>query len=679
MTKLPPYRSPKRLPERAFHYAQMVLPQDPKPINPAARLLVDITTVEVPGMVDGSLPLARGGLHLPGGGRTRPIISEGPGGLQVPWGHHPILPALLLPGPVVTDLRWQGRWRVSHFVSPLTAELPFSREALAVASWHAIANIRPRKAAIAELAYLASQLDGLGYGSSREVAFLDQMGLPDQLRQRIHSELGEMKPLLDPRCLRWIVSEMCAVLSLDRPAALPPLTAEAREVIAAFLPMLGRNGIPFRRELYRAVWFLHDSFSLGSRHLDPTSEAGDDDLLTVTAAHTAGVRLYDDLDDQLLRAAEMLTIADDDPFIGAQVRPSAIRDAFQTVSALEVPEFLAVALLEVWAIRAGFHGREEAAQAARQLQAHLASPAKRLRFVATVRQEMTLSPRKLGRRVLEEMRRYGQEYTGWGSVPQHASEALRDRPVLDLPGVLLPMGQGLFLARAAELPVAVYQRRSGLRRKEVRGQVGRLFEARLQRRVEELRRTRCWAATGPEIDAVVSDNAKRPDVILGSPDHRYLMVEINASRLETGPAAGNLRSVENLVDIYIRKRGQADALIADAQAVIGRLLGTDHARVASAIPLVVADEPLPSNPAFERAVRSREPDGSPRFVCSVGEFELLLDLAEVGWDAPKLVERWQETGDGQMLGTFLRAQAHMSPRPQDAADRLSALFNELAA
>lgn len=677
MAALPPYEPPRQLPERAFHVARMVLPPACRPVHPDDRLRVDMTTVKVPGPIDPHLPLVRGGLLLPNDDRKMPIIAPGPAGLEIPWGHHPNTPALLIPGPAVEEVREQNRWLASCYVSPLAVDLPFTSDALASAAWNAIANIRPIKAAIAELAYLITQVDALGHASERERSFVDQMRLSELVGRKVRAELAPNRPLLDARCLRWILTEMCVALASGRPVRRPPLNAEARDVTRTLLPLLGRSQLPVRREFYRALWLLHDTFSPGSTASDEPDARS---LLTMVAAHSAGVRFYEDHDDLVLRSAEMWATADDDRYIaGRDVTPSVIRDLFRSSAGLPVSTFLVLALLESYAMRTSHADMPDTVEAFRRAQAQVATRDEYLRFISTARRQMSLGPQRLGRRVLAEMERYGRVYRGWGSVPQHASEALRDRPLMEVGQGLIPLGQQLFLGRAAELPAVIYGRRSDLRRKEVRGRVGHLFEARLQRRLDTLRQNRSWVATEDEIDAVVPHGARRPDAIIGSSSRCYLVIEINYSRLETGVAAGNAASVDKLVETYIKKRKQADALIANARTIIGALLHVDWTPVRKAVPLVVADEPLPPNPALEQAVRARQPDWNPRFVCSVAEFELLLDLAEAGWDVPQLVERWQDSGGGQMLGTFIRSHADMTPRRRDTADRLRDLLEDRAA
>lgn len=670
MTQLPPYQPPEQPQERAIHLARMVLPQDPRPVPPSARLPLDLTHVELPGVLSDREPIARASLALPGQPSRPTVVARGPGNLEVPWDHHPNVPALLLPGPMVEELRWRNRWRVAHFISPSAIGLPFDPEVLVQAAWYALSRLdrRARRADIAELAYLTSQVDVLGYGSWREMRFLQEMRLPDEIERQVRLRLGPQAPLLDPRCLRWIVTELCVAAACDRPVRPPQLDGRAKEILGALFPLLGRSGIPFRKEVYRAVWCLHDGFSLGPGVPEDRDETGMA-MLAMTAAHKAGVRLYGDPDTRLMRAAEMWSIDDEDPaIVDRDVTPSVIREDFRRATGLTVPQFHGLALLRAYRLRAIHGGLPDVLPLLGSLEERVA-PGRGDAFLQTVQVSMSMTPRQWGRMVLREFERYGIGYEGWGTVPQHTSETVRDQPVLALPKALVPLGYGLLLDRAAELPGVLYAKRRRLSRRKVATRVGHLFEARLRHRIEGLPE-RFWVATEDQIDEVVERDAQRPDAIIRTvTSNVYLVIEIHASRLHTGIASGNRRTLDKYLKEYLRKRSQSDALIADARSIISRLSGTEHATVAAAVPLVVTDEALPSDPAFERAIRSKDPGGNPRFVCSVEEFELLLDLAEAGWDIAGLVQNWQLHGQGQMLGTFLQAQAEITPLDDTLAER----------
>lgn len=675
MPELPPYRPPPKQPARELHLAQMMLPQNPKRVHPSQRLRVDMIEIKVPGLLSGEAPLATNALELPGTPRPSRIMVAGKAGLEIPWDSHPDMPALLIPATTAAEVQWQNRWRLSHFVSPGAIDLPFGRGALALAAWHALARVPHVEAVITELAYLASQVDALGFASAREETFLREMKLPVEVETRVKAEMSGKAPLLDARCLRWIVSELCAAWVCTRRVPPPDLTPAAEEVLGAFLPLLGRSGLPFRHEVYRAVWFLHDTFSLGK---GPPGETDPDGLamLTMTAAHSVGTRMFSEPDAHLLRAVEMWAIEDEDAAIaGRDVTPSAIREEFRRRTGMSVKQFLGVALFASHELRSRHRGASEDSLAALLRLLQYLAQGHMPDFSRTLQRHLTQTPRQLGRAVLAEMQRYKIPYQGLGSVPQHATEAVRDRPMLNVGQVTLPLGHSLFLDRAAQLPGVLYASRNGLRRRNVKGQIGHLFEARLQHRIQRLPANRMWVAGEQQLDAVVASGDQRPDAVLRAvAGQTFLAVEIHSGRLETGVASGNAPSVKKLLEEYLKKRRQATALAVNAAKVLGPLLGGGPVAPSDVVPLVVTDEALPTNPAFERAALAFAPEANPRFVCSVDEFELLLDLAGHGWDVGGLVRNWQTRGRGQMLGTFLQHAARVTPTGGGFTDRLIDAF-----
>lgn len=679
MPSLPPYRPPREQPEPAFHVAEMMLPQNPKPVAPHHRLKVQIDQVQLPASFDGDFPLVGSSLLLPSSVRPRDwTMAPGPGGFEVPWEAHPKLASILIPGPAAQELRWRERWRFEYHLTPACVGLDFSEQALVEAAWAALSRVPDLAEAIGEVAILTELVDAAGYGSDHEATFLARMDLPKDITQRLAAEMSPRRPLLDPRCLRWIVAEMCVALAHSRPRRRKRLSAEAETVARLFLPLSAGSGVVLAREVYRALWFLHAGFELGAR-----DERAEDDALPVlamTSAYAAGIRLFGEPEDCLARASEMWSLDDRDPFLtGRDVVPSEVRGAFAQKAGLDISTFLALVGVMQLAMRAGHLGVEHARDALWRVVQRFPLQDRRA-FVSVVRRHLTLDPRRLGKRILDEMRRYKLPYEGFGTVPRHATEAMRDHPFLDLDGEPRPLGIALFVDRASELPAVFYAQRAGISRREAAGRVGHLFEAQMHHRLARIR-ARHWVANEQDIDRVAVDEEQRPDALIGSGSRRYLAVEFNASRLQTGVLAANTKSVEDRVEAYLAKRRQADALVANAPRIIGELRGS--AVLASVDPLLVVDEPLQVNPAFEQVIEKVSPGTNPRFVCSVDEFELLLELGEAGWDIPQAVENWQKDGRGQMLGTALMKQLKLTPgarrRPERLAQLVQSIMDDLAA
>jgi hypothetical protein len=63
--------------------------------------------------------------------------------------------------------------------------------------------------------------------------------------------------------------------------------------------------------------------------------------------------------------------------------------------------------------------------------------------------------------------------------------------------------------------------------------------------------------------------------------------------------------------------------------------------------IVVTQDAIPNSPALFQML------GDESFICTADEFELLLDLAQVGWSLPQLVGGWQRSGRPIPLGAYL--------------------------
>lgn len=633
---------------------------------PERRLRVDIEQVRLPTPLNDRLPTVHASLYLPQSVRPRNwTMIAGSADLEVPWEPHPQLASVLIPSATAEELRWSDRWRFEYYLTPDVVGLSFSDEALTDAAWAALVRIGNLPTAIRLLARLIERVDAAGLGAAPEASFLGSMRLPEAIERRVALEMSPRRPLLDPRCLRWILAELCVALVNGGPARPEKLSPQAQVVADTFFRFSTGSGIGHQREFLRALWFLHAGFNLGPGL--PKESDGSLALLSMTSAYAAGVHFHGGFEEQLARAAEMWSLDADDEFLsGRDVDPAAIRSAFTTRAGLPIGMFLGLAGTYHLALRA-MHLEVPEARAATVRIFREFSPHHVMAFRSALTHHMGQSPRKLGRNILAEMRRYKMPYNGLGTLPRHAPEALRDRPFLNFDEQPTLLGMSMFIDRAVQLPVHLYGKRREAARRGASGQVGHLFEARMQHRIAHLS-GRHWVASGPQIDEVVRAGEKRPDALIGSGDRHYLAVEINSSRLQTGVISANTASVKTLVERYLGKRAQADALVANAPRIITALRG--QAVIAGVVPLLVVQEPLMQNPAFERVVEELRPGDNPRFVCSADEFELLLELGEKGWDVPQLVANWQRAGFGQMLGTALRRQIRVTPGIGRSADKL---------
>jgi hypothetical protein len=195
------------------------------------------------------------------------FLPGGPAGrIELPWRQDPQT-GLLIPDHTLHRLWWDRSFSVRNNVTPHALGLPFDAADLAAVAWAALARC-PVHQLVRVLAVLAFRADVLGPGSQPERALAELLDLPGDLQPRLRAAVNTGSPLLDPRCLRWIIRELAAARvagqaagrSRWEPAGL------AHEAIARVLfPVTlqaNSSAFPFG-EVLRAVWLLHEGFQLG--------------------------------------------------------------------------------------------------------------------------------------------------------------------------------------------------------------------------------------------------------------------------------------------------------------------------------------------------------------------------------------------------------------------------------
>jgi hypothetical protein len=285
-------------------------------------------------------------------------------------------------------------------------------------------------------------------------------------------------------------------------------------------------------------------------------------------------------------------------------------------------------------------------------------------FRALVQRELITTLDELGHAVLDEMGRSGIDYAGLGTTPKHDSRAMRDRPLLRSDnGDLHPTGFGLLLDRIVDLPRYVVHRSGTLGTdRVVRNILGHMFEGYVTDRIGETR-GRHQILTEQDITTVLGQQAKRGDAIIGYSGD-YLLLEVSVQSLGRQIAAGDPASITSRCQTYHRKADQAEAM---ARRLGELVCAYDLPSVRSWTILIVTDHALPTSPALANALRRIRPARNPRFVCSIDEFELLLDAGVPGWSIPGLIQGWQSGPLEQSLGSRLQ-DAVLSLTPLDDRD-----------
>jgi hypothetical protein len=578
------------------------------------------------------------------------FLPAGPTGrLELPWRQDPFT-GLLAPDEALRQLWLDRCYEVDCNITPGELSPLFDTADVDAVAW-AVLQRCPVQALVALLAGLAFRADILGSAGLLDQAAAALLDLPGELQARVHGAVRLGRPLLDARCVRWIIRELATGTMTGQWSAQPcwEPASLAQEVIARLLfpaTLEAQVAIPPAKDVLRAVWLLHEGFQLGQETTDEL-----DKVMSIVATYTFGLHQPTATLRFLDRGRRLLAVDDTHPVVADAPRPpSALREAFARVTGLTTDQWLRGGSIVAvryfsWVAKMRPHLATLDQLMELELPVRLSS-----RFRALVERELLATVEELGHAVLAEMHKLGIRYIGVGSTSKEDSRAMRDRPLLRLDdGNIHPMGFGLLLDRIVDLPRFVVERSGALGGDRIlRGMLGRQFEAYVTDRIAETGGHH-QILTEQQITAVLGSQARRGDAIIGNAGD-YLLVEVSTQSLVRKIAAGDPAEIASKCEDYHREADQAEAM---ARRLGGLVRGYGLPRVHSWAYLVVTDQALPTSPALAAALRRIRPRRDPRFVCSIEEFELLLDAGIRGWSIPLLVQGWQTSMLEQSLGAHL--------------------------
>jgi hypothetical protein len=626
------YQPPSQPPQRPKVGGHLLLPRAPHP-DPtwdAALLLLLVPASVVPADPE--------------------FLPAGPAGrLELPWRQDPIL-GLWLPDHVLQDLWLDRSYETSCNLTPGEVSQLLDETDVEAIAW-AVLRRCPAQGLAALLAGWAFRGDILGWAGLLDQTAAALLDLPGQWQAHVHAAVRGGRPLLDARCLRWIIRELAAATVTGAWSGPPPWkpTGLGQGLVARLLfpaTLEAQVAVPPGVEILRAVWLLHEGFVLGQEPTDLLER-----VLSILATYTYGLRQPLGVLRLLDRARRVLAVDDAHPAVAdSPWPPSALRAAFTTATGLTTDQWvrgggaIAVRYL-VWVA----DNRPHVATLDQLMELNLPGRLSGA-FRSLVARQLLTSVEDLGHAVLDELGHRGLDYTGVGSIPKEDSRAMRDRPLLHLEdGNVHPVGFGLLLDRIADLPrFVVDQGRTLGRDRLLRDMLGRQFEAYVTDRIAQTR-GRHQVLTEDQLTQVLGDHTKRGDAIIGY-DGDYLLVEISIQSLVRKIAAGDPAAITSKLEDYHREADQAEAMARRLGELV-RAHGLPGVRTWTS--LVVTDQALPTNPALATALRRLRPGRNPRFVCDIEELELLLDAGIRGWSIPLLVHNWKSSQLEQSLGGHL--------------------------
>jgi hypothetical protein len=218
--------------------------------------------------------------------------------------------------------------------------VPFDVADLDAVAWVVLRRC-PVQALVEVLAGLAFGVDILGSPGLLDRAVAELLDLPGELQARLRGAVHHGSPLLDPRCVRWIIRELAAAKAAGQDAGGEPWEPAtlAQETIARVLfPItLGTGAAPLRaEEVLRAVWLLHEGFQLGD---DTAAEA--DRPMSMVAAITYGVHQATGMLRFLDRGRRLLEVDDTHPAVaGFSPLPSTLHEAFTRETGLTTSQWV---------------------------------------------------------------------------------------------------------------------------------------------------------------------------------------------------------------------------------------------------------------------------------------------------------------------------------------------------
>jgi hypothetical protein len=142
------------------------------------------------------------------------------GRLHLPWRQDP-LTGLLVLDDTLHQLWWARSFPVRCNLTPGLLGLPFDLADLDAVAW-AVLRRCSLSALVEVLAGLAFGVDILGSPGLLDRAVAELLGLPGELQARLCGAVHHGSPLLDPRCLRWIIRVLAAAKAAGQNAGSEP-------------------------------------------------------------------------------------------------------------------------------------------------------------------------------------------------------------------------------------------------------------------------------------------------------------------------------------------------------------------------------------------------------------------------------------------------------------------------
>jgi len=579
--------------------------------------------------------LAAEELLLPEGltGRRLPLLPSSVAGLCALWDEHPQSP-FLVPLSVVHERRVDREWRAGVLVTPSSVGVPADSGTLANVAWAVLCRV-DRTVLMAVLAQLSCLSDRFRWDAEHSERVVRAMQpLPPLVRGRLLAAAKGGQALLHPRCVQWVLREMAVVPEDERqrrarwlPAGLDDASLNGR----GWFRCLRGGSPPGLDEVLLAVWMLHEAF-VGA---EPDGE-GPGWLMSMTTALSYRFDAPGSWMHTLDRWMAIWSVDDNHPAVASSaLTPSQVRTLYESKLGVDIVSWLA----GVWAICMRWWLQLDGGRPVVIYPEDLFSPPLDSALLMLSRPFRTaFRSHAIG--TIDEfrneaMKEAGGRYAGLGTLPQGDSLACRNYPVLEMPdGTLIPVSIELVADRATVLHKLRLDRRSA-----AISACGKMFEAYVTDQIDRLRK-RHLVASETEITSILGHLSRCDAVIVDGTD--VLAIEATVQTLPRDVARGGLRAINDMANRY---QAKADQAVATIRALSTLSAGLRIPTPTSATYLVVTETAVPHSPVFQRTLAALRPDRTSKFVCDIGDLEMLVDLGLAGWSVPRAVASWQAKPD----------------------------------
>lgn len=567
--------------------------------------------------------------------------------------------------PLLVDqwYRFEQNWRTKTVFTPWSVGHAFGEKAHATVGWAVLARI-PRHQLMAILALLSCVFECRGTDRQFLESYVQQMGLPPLYRNKLLGAAQGGQPVLDPKSLRWILTEIAVAdeTELQQRAVWRPVRGSDEELLVrAVMPILLTDSPPGWSHLRMALWLLGDSFHGADRPLS----TNEDILSGVTALGLAAAQSGGWLP-ILERWTDIWSIPDSHRAVQSSTAPpSAIRAAYGTALGIDPVQWLAGMSfigLRWWmsfqpdALARGVTLPMNIDQV---LRFQLGSDAIQLsaEFGNVVRTHLVAGMEQFA----DDVRSRAPDYVGLGTLPQTDSLACRNHPILEMPnGVLVPISLHLMAERSSVLHRWLLNTH-GARR--VNGPVGYMFEAYIDDLVSAKAGASHRVLSEAEITAVLGDSCRCDLAVVNGTD--WLFIETSLQTIARTVATGQVGGIDELCGRYHNEADQAEETARRADE-LAKAYGM--VKPCSTTYIVVVDNSAPHSPALIARMHELRPGRNPRFVVSADEFDALTQLGQLGWSMPGAVQRWRSQPQEGPIST-VSAELAALIRPKSGPNR----------